>query len=47
MKEAVLQKIEELQNKRYTQVGDIYSVLVELKTFVRHYENNSSNTNEK
>ena len=46
MKEDILKKIEELQDRRYYQIGDVYAILVELKTFVRSYEDINSNTNE-
>jgi hypothetical protein len=44
MKEAILEKIEELSNKNYHLTGDIYAVLGELKKFVENYDSINSNT---
>lgn len=38
MKEAFLEKIKELEARRYYQAGEIYKVLDELKKFIKEYE---------
>lgn len=38
MKEALINKIEELKSKQYHQIGDVYAVLQELENYIKKYE---------